>query len=460
MTAARLAAARSCSAVERGRRRSRPRIDGARARSTTRDRALLLELAAGTLRWRNELDAVITALPQRAAGAARPGGARHPAPRRLSTPPSRPRPGACGRQRIGGGRTPARSAGAAGFVNAVLRDLVEEEDERSYRAARPPATAGRTLSLVPVRSPCRIRVAGRPLARSVGIRRGRSVVPVQQRAARSDAARRRGLRSTRARSPSALTGEGIDARRRRRFVRGAVRLAPGALGRLRRPARRARRGPGRGVAARRARSPARGPASACSTLCAAPGGKTIILSEPPRWSAASWSPADDRARACQAAAARRCRKLRRRPACSSLDADARVAALRPVFDCVLLDAPCSGLGTFRRDPDHQMAAAPGRPSALRRNAGPDARHAAELVAPGRPLIYATCSSEPEENDAVVDSSSPRHPRFRWRRRTSRAGATCGCARWTRGRPAHAALHTRPRRVLRRRCSRASRLLSA
>jgi 16S rRNA (cytosine967-C5)-methyltransferase len=76
--------------------------------------------------------------------------------------------------------------------------------------------------------------------------------------------------------------------------------------------------------------------------------------------------------------------------------------LRP-FDCVLLDAPCSGLGTLRRDPDirwrrreEDLAALA---SAQRRMLG----QAAACVSPGGRLIYATCSSEPEENDDVVDS---------------------------------------------------------
>jgi 16S rRNA (cytosine967-C5)-methyltransferase len=72
------------------------------------------------------------------------------------------------------------------------------------------------------------------------------------------------------------------------------------------------------------------------------------------------------------------------------------------FDRVLLDAPCSGLGTLRRDPDIRWR---------RREAdlGPLAsaqfrmiRHAAACVAPGGRLVYATCSSEPEENDDVIE----------------------------------------------------------
>ena len=71
------------------------------------------------------------------------------------------------------------------------------------------------------------------------------------------------------------------------------------------------------------------------------------------------------------------------------------------FNCVIVDVPCSGLGTLRRDPDIRWRR-------LERDLGPlaDAQtrmlgHAAALVAPGGRLVYATCSSEPEENEEVA-----------------------------------------------------------
>jgi 16S rRNA (cytosine967-C5)-methyltransferase len=73
------------------------------------------------------------------------------------------------------------------------------------------------------------------------------------------------------------------------------------------------------------------------------------------------------------------------------------------FDCVLVDAPCSGLGILRRDPDIRWRR---RESDLPILAATQLRmlgHASEVVAPGGRLIYATCSSEPEENEAVADA---------------------------------------------------------
>jgi 16S rRNA (cytosine967-C5)-methyltransferase len=72
------------------------------------------------------------------------------------------------------------------------------------------------------------------------------------------------------------------------------------------------------------------------------------------------------------------------------------------FDTVIVDAPCSGLGTLRRDPDIRWRR---RESDLTTLAAAELtmlQHAAAIVAPGGRLVYATCSSEPEENEAVAD----------------------------------------------------------
>jgi 16S rRNA (cytosine967-C5)-methyltransferase len=82
------------------------------------------------------------------------------------------------------------------------------------------------------------------------------------------------------------------------------------------------------------------------------------------------------------------------------------------FDRVLVDAPCSGLGTIRREPEVRW-----RRTAddLVRFADQQRRmlsHAAAGVRPGGRLVYATCSSEPEENEAVAAAFLADHPAFR------------------------------------------------
>jgi 16S rRNA (cytosine967-C5)-methyltransferase len=73
------------------------------------------------------------------------------------------------------------------------------------------------------------------------------------------------------------------------------------------------------------------------------------------------------------------------------------------FDVVFVDAPCSGLGTVRRDPDIRWRRAEADLSPFAIAQSNMIRHAADAVRPGGRLIYSTCSSEPEENEAVVAS---------------------------------------------------------
>jgi len=81
------------------------------------------------------------------------------------------------------------------------------------------------------------------------------------------------------------------------------------------------------------------------------------------------------------------------------------------FDRVLVDAPCSGLGTIRRDPDIRWRRSDTDLPALARDQQALLARAAGVVAPGGRLVYATCSSEPEENEAVVDAFLAANPAF-------------------------------------------------
>ncbi len=89
----------------------------------------------------------------------------------------------------------------------------------------------------------------------------------------------------------------------------------------------------------------------------------------------------------------------------------RGAPFSAAFDLVLVDAPCSGLGTIRRDPEirwrrqeDQLPALAGRELSI-------LTAAASAVRPAGRLIYSTCSSEPEENDGVVAAFLEAHPQF-------------------------------------------------
>ncbi len=82
-----------------------------------------------------------------------------------------------------------------------------------------------------------------------------------------------------------------------------------------------------------------------------------------------------------------------------------------VFDAVLLDAPCSGLGTLRRDPDIKWRRSEEDIQVLATAELRMLAQAALAVAPGGYLLYATCSSEPEENQDVVRRFLDSNPDF-------------------------------------------------
>lgn len=91
-------------------------------------------------------------------------------------------------------------------------------------------------------------------------------------------------------------------------------------------------------------------------------------------------------------------------------ADARHPPVRPV-DAVLLDAPCLGTGSFARHPDARGRVTPEALASLSALQAELLDRAAGAVAPGGLLLYATCSLEPEENEAQVERFLARHPGF-------------------------------------------------
>jgi 16S rRNA (cytosine967-C5)-methyltransferase len=94
------------------------------------------------------------------------------------------------------------------------------------------------------------------------------------------------------------------------------------------------------------------------------------------------------------------------------ESDRWVKRHRGGFDRVLVDAPCSGAGTWRRNPDARWRArGAGLDNLLPLQAGILAS-AARLVKPGGRLVYATCSLLPEENEQQVAAFLAAHPAFR------------------------------------------------
>ena len=83
----------------------------------------------------------------------------------------------------------------------------------------------------------------------------------------------------------------------------------------------------------------------------------------------------------------------------------------PGFDRVLVDAPCSGLGTLRRKPDTRWRVGPDDPASLAETQHALLRSAAATLRPGGVLVYSTCTVLPEENEDLVQSFLADTPNF-------------------------------------------------
>jgi 16S rRNA (cytosine967-C5)-methyltransferase len=212
-----------------------------------------------------------------------------------------------------------------------------------------------------------------------------------------------------------LRAESIDATPAP-YVTDAIRLPPGAIGRLSAALRAdlVVQDEGAQLVARMAAARF---SERVLDACASPGGKTIVMAADMRL--------DRHSRAALVAADYRASRVAL--LAETLDrahvpaAIVRLDARRPlpfadVFDCVVLDAPCSGLGVLRRDPDLKWT----------RSSDDLPRFAADQLAmfdacasavkPGGRLVYATCSSEPEENGSLVASFLQSHREFALARR--------------------------------------------
>lgn len=81
------------------------------------------------------------------------------------------------------------------------------------------------------------------------------------------------------------------------------------------------------------------------------------------------------------------------------------------FDRVLLDAPCSGLGVLRRNPDIKWRLSPDRLDFCRSRQIDLLDRISRFVKPGGVLVYAVCSMEPEENEEVAAAFLTAHPEY-------------------------------------------------
>jgi 16S rRNA (cytosine967-C5)-methyltransferase len=405
MTSARLAAVKVLAAVERGRTTLAAEMDRARPEiATGRDRSLFFEIVAGTLRWRNELDALLTRYSRRPLDAL---DANVRAILRIGAYQLRHLDRVPVHAVVHESVELARALGhprASGFVNALLRSMWRERtkitlpgrpqsaDDRSAALAYLSATLShpewlvdRWLARFPfdaVERWCQFNNA----PPDVTIRPIGDLGPDELR--------------------RALAAAGVPVMPAR-FVTGAIRLPPGALTRLP-PSVRASVVIQEEASQIVAHAVGARPGERVLDACAAPGGKTVLIAA--AMAGRGLLVAGDVRPA-------RVRLLRSTLTRARIAAPiVQLDALRPLpfdaaFDRVFVDVPCSGLGTLRRDPDLKWARHPGD---LPRFAAAELQiltNAARAVRRGGALIYATCSGEPQENDEVVDRFLGAEPDF-------------------------------------------------
>jgi 16S rRNA (cytosine967-C5)-methyltransferase len=145
-------------------------------------------------------------------------------------------------------------------------------------------------------------------------------------------------------------------------------------------------------------------------LCAAPGGKTTLMAK--RAEDSALIVASDRSKTrldtvVRTSTAHNLNQIKS----LVLDAAQPLPFETRVFDRILVDAPCSGTGTLRRNPEIRWRISESDIAELAAQQKIFLKHAARVLKPGGQLVYSTCSVEPDENEEVVRDFLQNNPRF-------------------------------------------------
>jgi 16S rRNA (cytosine967-C5)-methyltransferase len=398
---ARAAAFRVLSAITAGRVDLGEALSRARdPLADSRDRALVTDLATGTLRWRGALDYQLQRLSAKPLGkldAAVLDALRLGAYQILyleRVPTSAVVNDSVELVKAGGVRS------AAGFVNAVLRRLARERETLAWPDRSDLVTH---LSVVHSHPPWLVR---RWLDRHGEHDTERWLRFNNQPPALTLATNR--LLNTRAELEERLRGEGVET--------SPTPTAPfGLTVTAGRPLTSAAFREGYCLVQDEASQIIpellqAEPAQRALDACASPGGKTLAA-------AAQCGPSglviatDVRWRRVQllATTLARCRAANVRVV--QIGSTAPLPFVDATFNRVLIDAPCSGLGTVRRDPDIRWRRDPSQFEAFAGTQLDLLNRVRPLVAPGGRIVYSTCSSEPEENEEVVAAFLEGAPEF-------------------------------------------------
>ncbi len=171
-------------------------------------------------------------------------------------------------------------------------------------------------------------------------------------------------------------------------------------------------------------------------LCAAPGGKATHIAS--RLQGQGVLLANDLVPArARTLAANLLRWGARNAAVTAEHPDRLARHFGAAFDRVLVDAPCSGEGMFRKSPEARLAWSPAHVTGCAARQRTILQTAARLVRPGGRLVYSTCTFAPEENEGVVGAFLRQHPEFHrasredaqngWRTPSYRRWKTCASA---------------------------------
>lgn len=146
-------------------------------------------------------------------------------------------------------------------------------------------------------------------------------------------------------------------------------------------------------------------------LCAAPGGKATYLAEL-TGDQGTLRACDRNPRKLELISEAAARLGLTSIAVTALDAGKSLTPLgEELFDRVLVDAPCTGLGVIHRNPDGKWWKEPADPARLATTQAAIIRQAATRLKPGGVLVYSTCSTTIVENEQVVDNFLNEHPDF-------------------------------------------------
>ncbi|MEY8356341.1 RsmF rRNA methyltransferase first C-terminal domain-containing protein [Lachnospiraceae bacterium 54-53] len=101
------------------------------------------------------------------------------------------------------------------------------------------------------------------------------------------------------------------------------------------------------------------------------------------------------------------------------------------FDRIVVDAPCSGEGMFRKDEAARQEWSPDHVKACAARQGEILIHAAAMLKPGGRMVYSTCTFSPEENEQVIEKFLDAHPEFSIEGGGKRPGLSPGRPQWSR-----------------------------